>query len=86
MRYFEVVHLIWKDSSASIGWDGLKDLDKKLENTHTVGLLLHQDGDMYVIASSYDPSTDTSNARMVIPRAAVVEVRALCTIKTHDTD
>lgn len=84
MKCMEVVHLIWVDSESSNEWTAIDDLNEPLTEIHSVGMLIHQDDERYVLAVSYDPDTMSGNGIMYIPRAAVKKITPVCAIKVSE--
>jgi hypothetical protein len=82
VRVIEVMHLIWIDSESTNEWTEVSNLNSKLTEIHSVGFLVHQDKERYVLAVSYDSDNDAANGIMYIPKKAVKKVRPLCAIKT----
>jgi len=78
---YPVVHLIWLDSEACAEWTELNSVSNTLNITHSVGLLVKQSEDFILLALSYDPETESINGFKKIPRAAIKDVRTLCSLK-----
>lgn len=83
MKIIEVVHLVWIDSQTTGEWTKRKHFRRPLDEIHSVGLLLHQDKEKYVLAVSWDPTTKRQNATMEIPANCVKKVRPLGAIKVE---
>lgn len=79
-RLLQVVHIVWVDSEALSEWWSLGEVSHELEEIQTVGMLVHADPEVYLIASTYDGGNDSINAAMWIPRACVRTVRPLGTV------
>jgi hypothetical protein len=76
-----VLHVIWRDSEASIDWTPVSEVSEELDVTHTVGLLIKETESFLLIALSYDPATESIINTKKIPRSAIEKVRKLCSIK-----
>lgn len=76
-RFIEIVYVRWIDSESGSGWTECGEFLAPLTYCHSVGFLIHQDAEKYVLANSYDPETDSANATMTIPRVAVKKVKVL---------
>lgn len=75
-RMIQIVEVVWVDSEALADWTEMSEAKgNKLDEIVTVGLLMHSDKDMYLIASTYDGRSDSINAAIWIPRACVRNVR-----------
>jgi len=74
----EVVHIEWIDSEAINQWSSILEIDQEFHVIHTVGMLIHQDADRYLIAAAYEPENVEVNAAIWIPRACVRKVTPLC--------
>lgn len=83
-RLIRIVHVSWVDSETIAEWHGLGDLSHELGEIQTVGMLIHQDKECYLIASTYDGTTDSINAAIYIPRECVRTVRPLGTVKIKE--
>lgn len=83
MRILDVIHLTWIDSETVTGWSEVIDLKYTLKEIHSVGLLIHEDEEKFVVAVSYDEETDSANGIMYIPKCAVRKAETLCTIATR---
>lgn len=81
MKILECVHVTWLDSAASNEWTTLEEIESHLEETHSVGLLLHRTTHSLVLCHSFDPQTDSANGLMSIPMKAVKRIKPVCTIK-----
>lgn len=82
MKIIEVVHLIWVDSQTTSAWTKRKYFRRiPLDEIHSVGLLIHQDKEKYVLAISYDSVSNKANAVMEIPARCVRKVRPLGAIR-----
>lgn len=77
---FKVVHVTWVDSDAVNEWTPIKEVDGKMQPTHSVGLLVHQDAECYVLSTSFDATTSSINAFIRIPSRAVTSARILCSL------
>ncbi len=77
LRALEVVNIRWVDSETLTEWTELSGLKYESEMIETVGFLIHQDSDVYLIASTFDKTTDSINAAIWIPKSAVREVKSL---------
>lgn len=82
----KVVHVQWVDSEAIGEWTELSEASHDLGVIHTVGLLVHQDTDSLLIASTYDGVREAVNAAIWIPRACVKAVTPLGQIEIKTTD
>lgn len=76
-RTIQIVQVSWVDSEALNQWSECASLKHELEEIQTVGLLIHSDEKVYLIASTYDGSNDSINAAIWIPRACVRTVQPL---------
>lgn len=83
MRVMDVIHLTWIDSESLNEWTAKSDLLDPFTEMHSVGLLVNENDERYVLAVSYDPDGESANAIMYIPKRAVRKVRRLCTIKMN---
>lgn len=83
MKVLEVIHCVWIDSESDNSWRPLEELDEAMTEIHSVGFLVHQDFERYVLAVSFDPDTQSANGIMHIPRAAVKKVKPVCAIKVE---
>lgn len=81
MKTLVVYHVTWIDSEAINTWHELFELSNDLEEIHTVGILVHEDEQKYLLALSYAPDVESINAAMWIPKGSVKRVKKLCTIK-----
>ncbi len=79
-RILKVVELRWIDSTAINEWSEIADLTHEHDEIVTVGMLIHQDRDTYLIASTYDSEQDSINAAIWIPAACVRKVRVIGTV------
>lgn len=79
MKYLKIVYVEWIDSTTEVGWDS--ETKDKIETTISVGILIKETEDAYVIANSYDPDTQENNGRIYIPHFAIKKARTLCQIQ-----
>lgn len=80
MRTLEVVHLTWVDSEALNSWTSVTDIREELKLIHTIGMLIHQGHEMYIVSSTYDPDSDHINAAIFIPVKCVRSVKTLSVV------
>jgi len=73
----KVVHVIWKDSTASNEWTEIDEVGHELDTTNSVGFLISDDGDFFLLALSYDRETDSINCYKKIPKVAVVAIKTI---------
>lgn len=66
------VYLRWLDSEASNEWTDIDDISDELELTESVGWLIKETEQFYLVALSYDEGTNSINNYKKIPRCAVV--------------
>lgn len=76
-RYLEIVYILWVDSEAEVGWEEVPSEVPPFECNRTVGFLLSEDMEKYVVAGDYDQENDHSNRRMSIPKVAVKKFRTV---------
>ena len=81
MTKLPVVHVQWIDSQSIGEWHDLCEVDHELDIIDTVGLLVHQDKESMLIASTYDNEREAINAAIWIPKSCVKHVRPLGHIK-----
>lgn len=77
----EVVYITWMDSQASNTWEKISEIEKKFDTIHSVGFLVHQDEEMYLLAVSVDPGSELVNAYMQIPAKCVLKVKPMGVLK-----
>jgi len=75
-RILEIVLIKWIDSETGDGWQESPD-SLKLEENISVGYLIRQDLDIFLLAADYDPECDQFNRLMWIPRGCVTKLRVL---------
>jgi len=79
----QIVVIEWLDSGLYLdeGWapqeDYLRELTLDRMTVITSGILMHEDEEMIVVATSYDPSHDTYYGAQVIARSNVISVRVV---------
>jgi hypothetical protein len=81
----QIVHVRWVDSASLGQWEDLADVDNEIHMIDTVGLLVHQDSDVMLIASTYDNEREAINAAIWIPKCCVKHVRPLGHISVSDS-
>ncbi len=79
----KVVHVTWLDSEAFSEWLEVDSMSHGMDTVHTVGFLIFETPDAYLIASSFDHGTKSVNAGIWIPRVCVVGFEILTDIITH---
>lgn len=79
-RFLELVFLMWVDSESEIGWDDPSESLRPFELNRSVGFLVDQDLDKFVIAADFDHETGHFNRRMRIPKACVRTFRQITII------
>jgi len=79
-RFLELVMVSWIDSEAQVGWSECSDSLSDFQLNHSVGYLIGQDPDKYVLAADYDPEGDHFNRVMRIPRVCVKNLRTITII------
>ena len=72
-EYYELYRIDWTDAASNGGWEDLKETKIKHYKVHSIGWLVHNDADYYVLAQSIT-SHHTSNDRIQIPKAWVNKV------------
>lgn len=77
----KLVHIEWIDSTSATGWTPLSEIEEELDVTHSVGFLMNEGSHFIVLAHSFDPSTESANGLMTIPRQAIEKMRTICRIK-----
>lgn len=72
------VWIEWIDSMHTAGWAD-RDLceSKKLSNCKTLGWLIKETKDIFIIGLSFDNQTDSFGQLLTIPKVAVKKVRKL---------
>lgn len=80
-RMIQIVEVVWVDSEAIAEWHPVSELTHTQDEIITVGMLIHSDKDVYLIASTYDSTSDSINAAIWIPRSCVRELRKLGAVK-----
>lgn len=78
---FKLVHVTWVDSENFNSWESLDALQAELDETHTVGLLVHETLTHLVVAHTYDPATESYNGAITIPRQCVERTRTIGRVK-----
>lgn len=76
-----IVRIKWIDSEVLTEWTNLEDLNHTFGIVVTVGILVSKSSEFYLIASTYDGSTEAINAAIWIPRVAVKSVQPLGRIR-----
>ena len=78
----KVVHVTWRDSETSDGWESLEDAIAYVPDmmAHTVGFLLREAEEFIAIAHSWDYENRNYNGRIIIPRSSIVKMEVLCGI------
>lgn len=66
-RIMRLLQVTWTDLENTDGYNDVV----------TVGMLIESDGDHYIIASTYDPSTDFVNQATWIPKKNVKKIKPL---------
>jgi hypothetical protein len=75
--------IAWLDAASGDGWEELNETSPSEHLTYTIGFLVAETKNFYVLAATYDPDTKSTNARMSIPKGMVKEKREIkCKIKT----
>lgn len=83
MNSLTVVHLTWIDSESINEWCELEELNYSFSEVHSVGILIFEDEEKFILSVSYDAASDSANGIMLIPKAAVRKVETLCTIQMN---
>lgn len=76
---YDLIKLSWLDINTEIGWSNSQDLEAA--RCQSVGWLLKETDDLYVIASTigHDLEDIENNQRIAIPKGCVVIKEYLCT-------
>jgi hypothetical protein len=81
MISFELVHIKWIDSEMMNEWVDVATLNKTFSEIHSIGLLIDQNEQGYILAGSYDPENNSINAVQFIPRQCVSKINPLSLLK-----
>lgn len=74
----DTVRIKWIDASYSTGTWGRKDTkDFGLKELESVGMLVEERKDCYIVAGQHDAEDDQFRHLEAIPKAGVIEVRKL---------
>lgn len=65
----QLVEITWVDAETGHGWEEHEELDTTLPIAITVGFLIRETEDAYLVASTY--SEASTNARIKIPKGMV---------------
>lgn len=84
MRTVEVVHVKWIDSEAFNDWCPITEMPNTFTTIHTIGMLIHQSSDMYLISSTYDVEVDSINASIAIPAKCVLSLYTITSVDLED--
>lgn len=76
-----IIFLEWIDAESEVGWDDVDHFSSDLNTVFTVGFLVYEDKQKYVVATSYDPINEHYNCVIKIPRAWVVKKRILKNVR-----
>lgn len=77
----ELVHIKWIDSEVSNEWSVIGELSHSFDEIHSVGFLIDQTEQGYVLAGMWDVETCSINAIQFIPKGCVTKVTSLCLLK-----
>lgn len=75
-RLLELVVIKWIDSETEDGWGELAPAEPFSENM-SVGYLVSQEPDRYVLAADYDQESDHFNRVIRIPRCCVTKLKTI---------
>lgn len=84
LRIHQVVLVEWIDADVNNSWIAKEEIDHEFIPNVTIGFLLHQDKNQYVISSTYDPEGEYYNATIRIPSAWVIRVETISTMGFRD--
>lgn len=73
---YPLVLVEWKDAQTSHGWEEETELESTLPNIITVGFLLLETSDAFLICSTVGMDK-TSNSRLLIPKGMVTSSKLL---------
>lgn len=71
----QLVEIIWVDAETSHGWEEHAEANATLPTAITIGFLIRETEDAYLVASTY--SDTASNARIKIPKGMVKTIVVL---------
>lgn len=74
-KLLELVYVTWIDSECEIGWESADAVLKPFEVNHSVGFLIAQDEEKYVLVGDFDPETRHHNRFIRIPKVCVKKFR-----------
>lgn len=77
----KVLLVEWLDASAENFWASEDDLNIHPHLTLSAGFFIKESKDFLVLASTYDPYTESNNARMIIPKSMIKKRTVLWTPK-----
>lgn len=66
------VYIKWLDSEAAATWEDIDTISDSLDITETVGWLVKETNQFYLVALSFDRATNSVICFKKIPRVAVV--------------
>lgn len=70
-----LVELLWVDAETTHGWEEHMEADVLLPTAITVGFLIRETDDAYLVASTYSDSA--TNARIKVPKGMVKQMSLL---------
>jgi hypothetical protein len=77
----KIVSLAWVDSETNDGWTPVDETTAKIGQTYTVGFLVRESADMFLIAHSFDPATNSVNGLISIPKLVVYDLKEIGKVK-----
>jgi hypothetical protein len=78
---YEIVHIKWVDSEVLNEWTDAKSLKPSFDELHSIGFLIDQGPEGYLVAGMVDPETASINAIQFIPKGCVKKITPLTLLK-----
>lgn len=73
----KIVYLEWEDPESHDAWEEWDKLPDKLERIYSIGFIIKETKDMYVMALNVDPRNKTASCTMLIPKKLILKKRII---------
>jgi hypothetical protein len=81
-KHLELVFVKWIDSESLIGWEALASFGQEFQCNLSVGFLIGEDDEKYILAADYDPECLNVNRVIRIPKSCVRKLRTVTLIRS----
>ena len=77
----KAIYLEWQDPESHDAWDEWDKIPTTLATIYSIGFIIKETKDMYVLALNVDPRNKSCSCTMLIPKKLVIKKRLIKDVK-----